>query len=108
MRARPRQNPKTHFSSGGERTRTADFYVANVALYHLSYTPACSQRLAAAPSMTIRISRANAGCPEDQEECLINGMPKRLGAVVVVVVAAPPVPEFTAVIGKVQVPETQS
>jgi hypothetical protein len=26
-------------SSGGERTRTADFYVANVALYRLSYTP---------------------------------------------------------------------
>jgi hypothetical protein len=25
---------------GGERTRTADFYVANVALYQLSYTPA--------------------------------------------------------------------
>jgi hypothetical protein len=25
--------------SGGERTRTADFYVANVALYQLSYTP---------------------------------------------------------------------
>jgi hypothetical protein len=24
---------------GGERTRTADFYVANVALYQLSYTP---------------------------------------------------------------------
>ena len=28
------------FGSGGERTRTADFYVANVALYQLSYTPA--------------------------------------------------------------------
>ena len=26
-------------TSGGERTRTADFYVANVALYQLSYTP---------------------------------------------------------------------
>jgi hypothetical protein len=26
-------------TSGGERTRTADFYVANVALYRLSYTP---------------------------------------------------------------------
>ena len=26
-------------SSGGERTRTADFHVANVALYQLSYTP---------------------------------------------------------------------
>ena len=25
--------------SGGERTRTADFHVANVALYQLSYTP---------------------------------------------------------------------
>jgi hypothetical protein len=24
---------------GGERTRTADFHVANVALYQLSYTP---------------------------------------------------------------------
>ena len=28
-----------HLSSGGERTRTADFHVANVALYQLSYTP---------------------------------------------------------------------
>jgi hypothetical protein len=27
------------FESGGERTRTVDFYVANVALYQLSYTP---------------------------------------------------------------------
>src|ERR1019366_4150447 len=27
------------FLSGGERTRTADFHVANVALYQLSYTP---------------------------------------------------------------------
>ena len=27
------------FCSGGERTRTADFHVANVALYQLSYTP---------------------------------------------------------------------
>ena len=26
-------------ASGGERTRTADFYVANVALCQLSYTP---------------------------------------------------------------------
>ena len=26
-------------AGGGERTRTADFYVANVALYQLSYTP---------------------------------------------------------------------
>ena len=29
-------NPTT---GGGERTRTADFYIANVALYQLSYTP---------------------------------------------------------------------
>src|SRR5215212_529285 len=29
----------TPFAGGGERTRTADFYVANVALYQLSYTP---------------------------------------------------------------------
>ena len=27
------------FAGGGERTRTADFHVANVALYQLSYTP---------------------------------------------------------------------
>lgn len=26
-------------TGGGERTRTADFHVANVALYQLSYTP---------------------------------------------------------------------
>jgi hypothetical protein len=31
---------------GGERTRTADFYVANVALYQLSYTPVASLRIA--------------------------------------------------------------
>jgi hypothetical protein len=31
--------------SGGERTRTADFYVANVALYQLSYTPAITRIL---------------------------------------------------------------
>src|ERR1700688_3972145 len=34
------------FASGGERTRTADFYVANVALYQLSYTPGGSIRIA--------------------------------------------------------------
>ena len=45
----------------------------------------------------------------DQEGCLINGIPKRLGVVVVVVVVAlPPVPEFNAVVGKLQMPETQS
>ena len=32
--------------SGGERTRTADFYVANVALYQLSYTPGGRIRIA--------------------------------------------------------------
>ena len=31
--------------SGGERTRTADFHVANVALYQLSYTPGVGTRL---------------------------------------------------------------
>lgn len=31
--------------SGGERTRTADFYVANVALCQLSYTPGGTTRL---------------------------------------------------------------
>ena len=30
---------------GGERTRTADFHVANVALYQLSYTPGEGPRL---------------------------------------------------------------
>ena len=39
----PRDTVRRHdlrlFASGGERTRTADFYVANVALYQLSYTP---------------------------------------------------------------------
>ena len=95
--------------SGGERTRTADFYVANVALYQLSYTPACGKRLAAAPSMTIRVEPMKAVGPEDQGECLINGMPRRLGVVVdVVVVAPPPVPELKAVVGKLQLPETQS
>ncbi len=32
--------------SGGERTRTADFYVANVALCQLSYTPGEIQDIA--------------------------------------------------------------
>ena len=32
---------------GGERIRTVDFYIANVALYQLSYTPESKQRLAA-------------------------------------------------------------
>jgi hypothetical protein len=36
---RPAQRVTCGFESGGERTRTADFYVANVALYQLSYTP---------------------------------------------------------------------
>ncbi len=31
--------PTREDRSGGERTRTADFHVANVALYQLSYTP---------------------------------------------------------------------
>jgi hypothetical protein len=40
----PRQSARKARSlkakGGGERTRTADFYVANVALCQLSYTPA--------------------------------------------------------------------
>ena len=35
---------------GGERTRTADFYVANVALYQLSYTPEGPFRVPKHPS----------------------------------------------------------
>ena len=34
-----RESELSYQVSGGERTRTADFYVANVALYQLSYTP---------------------------------------------------------------------
>ena len=34
---------------GGERTRTADFYVANVALYQLSYTPEGTPSLGPVP-----------------------------------------------------------
>jgi hypothetical protein len=38
--SQPRSSKLTRGNcSGGERTRTADFYVANVALYQLSYTP---------------------------------------------------------------------
>ena len=40
--------------SGGERTRTADFYVANVALYQLSYTPVGAHRIA--PGRDLRFS----------------------------------------------------
>ena len=38
--------PTRGHCSGGERTRTADFYVANVALYQLSYTPVETFRIA--------------------------------------------------------------
>ena len=34
-----REPPTRENTGGGERTRTADFHVANVALYQLSYTP---------------------------------------------------------------------
>jgi hypothetical protein len=34
-----------HFRGGGERTRTVGLYIANVALYQLSYTPECLRRL---------------------------------------------------------------
>ena len=30
-----------HSRGGGERTRTVGLYIANVALYQLSYTPGC-------------------------------------------------------------------
>jgi hypothetical protein len=50
----------SQMNSGGERTRTADFYDANVALYQLSYTPGTGQ-----------ISRAHetvpSGCRRPQE-----------------------------------------
>ena len=43
MMSEPRldvRKPSTRENTGGgERTRTADFHVANVALYQLSYTP---------------------------------------------------------------------
>ncbi len=38
---------------GGERTRTADFYVANVALYQLSYTPGGTIRIALGAAMVV-------------------------------------------------------
>src|SRR5262245_27986040 len=39
------QSCDQHFCGGGERIRTADFYVANVALCQLSYTPEGSRPL---------------------------------------------------------------
>ena len=55
-------------SSGGERTRTADFHVANVALYQLSYTPGHdtrpsddSRRVSVARSPTIAEALAGFG-----------------------------------------------
>ena len=36
---------------GGERIRTADFYVANVALCQLSYTPDGRPRIVATPTL---------------------------------------------------------
>src|SRR5438552_12109071 len=44
--------------SGGERTRTADFYVANVALYQLSYTPDGESGY---PAMRLRRSGVSGG-----------------------------------------------
>ena len=37
----------TQVRSGGEGTRTLGLYIANVALYQLSYTPECDKRVAA-------------------------------------------------------------
>ena len=45
-------------TGGGERTRTADFHVANVALYQLSYTPketTCAQRTTSHVSLSLGI-----------------------------------------------------
>ena len=36
-----------HIWGGGEGTRTLGLYIANVALYQLSYTPECDKRIAA-------------------------------------------------------------
>ena len=50
------QVPELHIvkmtTCGGERTRTADFYVANVALYQLSYTPGVGTQNSAGPVPT--------------------------------------------------------
>ena len=46
--------------SGGERTRTADFYVANVALYQLSYTPEGAVSVAIAARAGRAVSRSPA------------------------------------------------
>src|SRR5580658_7982073 len=43
--------------SGGERTRTADFYVANVALYQLSYTPEGVSRIAPGTDLVFYLFR---------------------------------------------------
>ena len=43
---------------GGERTRTADFYIANVALYQLSYTPRVRREISrVAPIASQRLVR---------------------------------------------------
>jgi hypothetical protein len=44
-----RKSPVRVSLRGGERTRTADFHVANVALYQLSYTPESSRRMSDHP-----------------------------------------------------------
>src|ERR1039458_4597312 len=49
---------KWTFTGGGERTRTADFHVANVALYQLSYTP-----VAIAPGQGTRSAPRHGGRP---------------------------------------------
>ena len=46
-------------TGGGERTRTVDFYIANVALYQLSYTPGCvAETSRRRPTLTL----AGSGC----------------------------------------------
>ena len=47
------QGSSCGFRSGGERTRTADFHVANVALYQLSYTPGAEKRAAGIASRLV-------------------------------------------------------
>ena len=44
---------------GGERTRTADFYVANVALYQLSYTPEGGASVPKGPDLPARRNAAS-------------------------------------------------
>jgi hypothetical protein len=80
--SRLQQRIRTTLSRGGERTRTADFYVANVALYQLSYTPVAEFRIAplgvATPAPPQHPKGLPGGDPADGDRLLELGRPRQV------------------------------